>query len=122
MKHGRYKLLEGRCRMCERPSSVRPLTRHHLVPRAEGGSWLNPNIIPLCRPCHDLIDMGPPRERRMWRAKLRLRLEVGELTYARRRLGADEFDYRYPPRHLTPYTDGAYTPLPAGGLGLNWGS
>lgn len=55
---------EGHCRMCQRPAHVRPLTRHHLVP--EGWFRTQPlelrvyrnahaNIVPLCRPCHDLV-------------------------------------------------------------------
>lgn len=55
---------EGHCRMCQRPAHVRPLTRHHLVPE----EWFrrqpvtlrryrnaHANIVPLCRPCHDLV-------------------------------------------------------------------
>lgn len=55
---------EGHCRMCQRPAHVRPLTRHHLV----YDSWFrrqpmamrryrnaHANIVPLCRPCHDLV-------------------------------------------------------------------
>jgi hypothetical protein len=64
---GTVKLSEGHCRMCQRPKSVRPLTRHHLVPVrwffGEGTPWravrnANANIVPLCRACHDLIEDG----------------------------------------------------------------
>lgn len=55
---------EGHCRMCQRPAHVRPLTRHHLVydswfrrQPAEMRVYRNAhaNIVPLCRPCHDLV-------------------------------------------------------------------
>lgn len=53
--------------MCLRSDRVRPLTRHHLIPQSwflrqkhdrRWAAWRNiaPNIIPLCRPCHDLIE------------------------------------------------------------------
>lgn len=68
----RDKREEGRCRMCLRPAAVRPLTRHHVVPRA----WLSrsrprlyvlrnvaANIVPLCRPCHDAVEADPAARR-----------------------------------------------------------
>lgn len=58
---------EGHCRMCLRPHAVRALTRHHLIPQVwflnhtddkRWATWRNvaPNIIPLCRPCHDDVE------------------------------------------------------------------
>lgn len=98
--HWRDKRSEGRCRMCQRSSDVRPLTRHHLVP--EG--WFNrpgvrfrlirnvaPNMIPLCRPCHDFVetDMTGRRE-------LRRVLAPDEVTYALQVAGRRWFDRYYP--------------------------
>lgn len=56
---------EGFCRLCGRSAKVRPLTRHHLIPQR----WFisqppreyrlrnaAANVVPLCRPCHDLVE------------------------------------------------------------------
>ena len=59
---------EGRCRLCLRDQRIRPLTRHHVVPKRWFRSRGLPNslrdadanIVPLCRPCHDLIHHGQP--------------------------------------------------------------
>lgn len=79
------------CRMCLRDHRVRPLTRHHLVPE----SWFlrqplalrlvrnaHANIIPLCRPCHDLVDSREEREREMARKHLRRSLTQQEVAFA----------------------------------------
>lgn len=72
---------EGHCRMCLRPAEVRPLTRHHLIPQnwwiasyahnnaARSLRNVATNIIPLCRPCHDLVERDV-EERRMLRRVL----------------------------------------------------
>lgn len=84
--------------MCERPSKVRRLTRHHIVPKVDGGSWVNNNIVPLCRLCHDLIDCHKRSDRRRWRRMLRHRLRPGELRYARNKMGQAWLDGEYPVR------------------------
>lgn len=100
--------------MCQRPSSVRLLTRHHLVPQAwyrervngvrRQEEWLllrrdsNTNVVPLCRPCHDLIDNGPWSDRRMWRAMLRRLLLPGEVAHVRRAMGQSWLEREYPSR------------------------
>lgn len=76
---------EKQCRMCQRPKSVRPLTRHHLVPLRcfdplrEAAPFrpyrnANANIIPLCRPCHDLVESD--REARRMLRKLLTQQEI----------------------------------------------
>lgn len=112
---------EGRCRMCGRTWEVRPLigqqltredaqetqeqrlTRHHLVPqswfRSTRGSQYrsirnaNANIVPLCRPCHDLIEEPDMISRRM----LRRALTQQEIAFVVRYRGKDWLDYHYPP-------------------------
>jgi hypothetical protein len=39
----------NRCALCER--EVKHITRHHLIPRSEGGR----DVIDLCIPCHETL-------------------------------------------------------------------
>lgn len=50
--------LKGRCNRCRK---VAPLTRHHVVPRSEGGGDDEDNIELVCRACHDAIHRTRPR-------------------------------------------------------------
>lgn len=111
-QNGRTKCVEeGRCRMCKRPSSVRPLTRHHIVPqvwfkrrsfvlvrdgvgRAIARALIrdvDANVVPLCAPCHAEVeeDMG---SRRM----LRRLLAASEVAYAIKLRGQEWFERYYP--------------------------
>lgn len=97
---------EGCCRMCLRPARVRPLTVHHLVPQ-----WwwkrvappyrslcnANANVVPLCRPCHDLAE-SPDREvRRAARLMVRRAMTQAEIAFAIACMGKTWFDDEYPP-------------------------
>jgi ferredoxin len=91
---------EGRCRMCERPSSVRPLTRHHVVPlrwfrahpRFGPLRHADPNIVPLCEKCHrDVERLGDHA-----RVELRRLLGSAEVAFVLQLAGADWLDERYP--------------------------
>lgn len=105
---GRPPLTQPRvCRMCERPSTVRSLTDHHLVPKHwfadERARCRTPppassrgNIVRLCRPCHDLVDHGQWRWRRVYRRMLRLRLHAYEVAFCTRTRGSEWFDAAYP--------------------------
>ena len=42
---------ENRCGLCER--EVQQTTRHHLVPREEGGRYSD--TVNLCQPCHSSV-------------------------------------------------------------------
>jgi 5-methylcytosine-specific restriction endonuclease McrA len=101
-----YKLNEGKCRLCERPANVRPLTRHHLVPQRYEGTWTNENIVPLCRRCHDQVDGCPPartrRDKRLWRAMLRRAMKPGEVSHVRRMMGQEWLDREYPTHARLP--------------------
>lgn len=44
---------EARCELCER--SVRHVSRHHLVPREEGGR--HGPTAELCQPCHSTVHL-----------------------------------------------------------------
>lgn len=87
---------EGQCRLCERKASVRPLTRHRIVPGAVGGPYRADNVVPLCRPCHDLVDHRDEDVRVPARRMLRVVLWPVEVAYARRWLRG-RFDTMYPP-------------------------
>lgn len=98
---GQLKKSEGRCRMCQRPRRVRPLTRHHLVPlrwfMGDGYRYRtirnsNANIVPLCRPCHDLIEDYDPIARKM----LRRLLTQQEVAFAVRLRGIAWLNWEYP--------------------------
>lgn len=102
---GRLKVFnEGHCRMCLRHRKIRPLTRHHLVPL----EWFNhqkmevrqirnanANIIPLCRPCHDLVDSQLEEVRTPARRELRRSLWQPEIAFAIRLRGADWLQETY---------------------------
>lgn len=96
-----YKLNEGRCRLCERSALLRPLTRHHLVPISQGGTWANDNIVPLCAMCHCAVDAqgnGNRQDRLIWRSMLRRRLRDGEISHVRRTMGEQWLAWNYPTR------------------------
>lgn len=110
---GKEKLREeGCCRMClrpsaelglldERPDAVRLLTRHHLVPARwfrRHIEWrvmrdVDANIVPLCRPCHDSIELtgGLPQRKMLRRAMLQE--EVSFIIQVR---GREWLETRYP--------------------------
>lgn len=105
-------LAEGQCRMCGREAYVRPLTRHHLVPV----SWFirqpqpmrvirnaHANIVPLCRPCHDLIDKEDDDTVRM-RARRELRRSLGqvEIAFVIQVMGKEWLDTEYPKFDTVP--------------------
>lgn len=107
---------EARCRMCLRPrgpdskrewlqtpfsfDGTRPLTRHHLLPLEWFKYQLPPtrairsvdaNMIPLCRQCHDEIELDE-ESRRM----LRRVLGADEASFAIQLAGEEWFNERYP--------------------------
>lgn len=94
--------------MCLRPARVRQLTRHHLIPQSWfasvmrascGGDWFalwrlmnaDANIVPLCRPCHDLVEVD-----REARVMLRRVLTVEELAFMIQVRGRVWVEHRYP--------------------------
>jgi hypothetical protein len=95
---------EQHCRMCHRPSSVRRLTKHHLVPqrwfvREDNARyrWLmnSPaNLVPLCDPCHITVECRDDEGRR----HLRRCLSQTEIAQIIRLRGLAWLDGRYP-RH-----------------------
>ena len=118
---GREKLRRERvCRMCARPSAeleelwhrpdaVRILTRHHLVPKRffkHFPEWkhlrdCDGNVVPLCRPDHDLIHSRDGAVRLQARAMLRRSLTQEEIAYMVQVRGIEWVNNKYP---LHPYT------------------
>jgi 5-methylcytosine-specific restriction endonuclease McrA len=80
---------QGPCRVCQgRP----PNQLHHLVPRSQGGSDTEANIVPLCADCHRRVT-GYDRAAC---ALLRVSLTDLEYAYATETLGEGRFEARYP--------------------------
>lgn len=82
---------EGACRLCERSSELRPLTRHRLFPGRKGGRYVYKNVVPLCRPCHDAVERDV-NARRMLRPKL----WPSEIGYVIANMGHEWLDEVYP--------------------------
>lgn len=103
---GRRKIAEeAACRMCLRPHRVRPLTRHHLVPErffrfqpapTRHLVHVDPNIVPLCRPCHDLVEEPDKQVRTEARRMLRRTLAQEEVTFMIQVRGLPWVDAHYP--------------------------
>lgn len=89
---------EGRCRACKAAAGERLLSRHHLVPRSQGGDDVDSNIVPLCGHgtfgCHGLVENGDLATR----TRLRGELLLDELAYCLAKIGAERFNRRYPVR------------------------
>lgn len=101
---------EGHCRMCQKPRHLcavgdqpATLTRHHLVPLRwfvrDGARYravrnANANIVPLCWPCHKLIEDKDIFARRMLRRVLTQR----EIAFAVQLRGIQWLDRAYPLR------------------------
>jgi hypothetical protein len=50
------------CQRCDRKGNHdRKLTAHHLIPRAEDGPNELSNLITLCDPCHDYVEINDLR-------------------------------------------------------------
>jgi len=47
-----------RCIRCEDGKNRRNLTAHHLIPRSEGGGDNLENLVTLCPPCHDFVEVN----------------------------------------------------------------
>lgn len=52
-----------RCARCDRRLTVNLLTAHHVIPRAEGGIDDPINLLTLCNPCHDFVEIHALRTR-----------------------------------------------------------
>jgi len=107
---------EGKCRFCGRPWSVRRATRHHVVPQSwfkkEGVAFrasMNDgrNVIGLCRPCHDRVDLpGDAEERLKARRELRVTMTQAEVAFAIAARGKRWLDRNYPPPPVPSDGDG----------------
>lgn len=94
---------EAHCRMCRRHKTVRPLTRHHVIPqewwRMQGDEIAAlrnaaANVVGLCRVCHDHVEVEDDTGRRM----LRNVLAQDEIAFVIDVIGRDWLDERYPSR------------------------
>jgi len=46
------------CIRCDKRFKSDRLTAHHVIPRAEGGIDDSSNVVTLCSPCHDIVEIG----------------------------------------------------------------
>lgn len=115
---------EGRCRMCQRPSSVRPLTRHHIVPlsyfrrrpKVVSLRHSDANIVGLCEPCHRLVEKPGVDHARV---ELRRVLSSTEIAFAIQVAGQQWLDARYPsgkkravaPQQILPTSEAVVFPF-----------
>lgn len=87
---------EGRCRICGADRRYTVTTRHHLIPRSQGGDDIDDNLVPLCGHgtvgCHGRIEAGHLSAR----GQLRAALTDAEVAYCVRVVGEARFDRRYP--------------------------
>lgn len=96
---GREKLRrEGRCRMCHGYATrLYLLSRHHIVPRGQGGDDVDDNLIPICGHgtigCHGNVE-GWVRD---YRQRLRRRMLPAEVAYVIGKKGEAWLDRNYPP-------------------------
>lgn len=52
------------CQRCEKKNSQgRGMTAHHVTPRSDGGGDNLENLITLCDPCHDYVEVNELRTR-----------------------------------------------------------
>lgn len=105
---------EGHCRMCGRaaaelkdlpgsPDAVRLMTRHHLVaqewfrvhPEWKHLRGCDANVVPLCRACHDLVELPDGRD---YRRELRRVMTQAEIAFVIQVRGKKWLEYRYPLR------------------------
>lgn len=57
LKHYKYT-----CYRCEKVDGQgRGMTAHHIIPRSEGGSNDQKNLVALCNPCHDAVEISDAR-------------------------------------------------------------
>jgi hypothetical protein len=99
---GRAKVIrEGRCRLCERTwyEAGGIASRHHLVPKGQGGDDVEANLIPVCGDgttgCHGDLEHSVAARR-----KLRIKLHRDEIAYGVEKVGQGRFDRRYPPTEV----------------------
>lgn len=48
------------CQSCRKRFRANMLSVHHILPRAESGTNDMLNLITLCNPCHDMIEIAEP--------------------------------------------------------------
>lgn len=49
------------CQSCRKRFAVNDLSCHHIIPRDEGGDNNPRNLITLCKPCHDEVELADIR-------------------------------------------------------------
>lgn len=47
-----------KCKRCDKRFKITLLSAHHIMPRDEGGSNDMSNLVTLCHPCHDFVEIN----------------------------------------------------------------
>jgi 5-methylcytosine-specific restriction endonuclease McrA len=58
LKYWIIKRDKRRCQRCDKRFKILELNAHHIVPRDEGGSNHATNLMTLCIPCHDFVEIS----------------------------------------------------------------
>lgn len=79
---------QGPCRVCQAPA---PNELHHALSRAQGGSDVADNIVPLCHDCHALIEV----RNSLWAERLCEAFTDSEYAWLVETAGEQVFERRY---------------------------
>lgn len=58
LKYAVIKRDHRRCQRCDKRFKILELGAHHIMPRDEGGSNDMTNLMTLCNPCHDFVEIN----------------------------------------------------------------
>ncbi len=84
---------QGPCRCCQSPP---PNELHHALSRAQGGSDVADNIVPVCSHCHRLVEARTP-----WACEtLCASFTDAEYAFLVETAGEDVFERRYGVRYV----------------------
>lgn len=88
----------------DRPDAIRVMTRHHLVPQhwfRKNPEWkhlmnCDANVVPLCRMCHDLVELPAWKGGQPYRRELRRMMTQAEISFVIQVRGLDWLEQTYP--------------------------
>lgn len=92
------------CQRCEKKSR-QGLQAHHLIPREEGGADDIENLITLCNPCHDFVEIEGLRTK----VDIIGSYENAPVKYAKpKRIKDDDYSFTRPEWHRWVYGAGRH--------------
>lgn len=66
------------CQRCDKKFPNSELTAHHIVPRDDGGVDDLSNLITLCNPCHDYVEINNLRSRAAIMGSIEIETPMGD--------------------------------------------